>query len=244
MNNKNIDNLDELIKEISALIKNPNNLYRGYKNDKELLPNIMRSCSTDYKSEAKKIIEEFIDRCKPFYSATNVMDVLACAQHYGLKTQLLDFSSNPYVALYFSIFHTRKTDETYRIIYFDKNDAKKIEIDSVISASGETLMIKQFDFKAQYEGIINQLKEDKLNYCQPTYSNTRLLMQQGSFVIVNQANEEILKEILDKNASTITIGDSIREEAIKYLRAIGIDGFHLMPDLSGICYAINNHEFE
>src|SRR5579872_5540330 len=98
------------IAEINAdSVKNDSTLilYRGQENSTwNLLPKIgRRGISTDFLSFEKSIISEFKRLGRTYLAAdilNNEWDLLALAQHHGLPTRLLDWSTNPLVALWFA----------------------------------------------------------------------------------------------------------------------------------------------
>lgn len=65
-----------------------------------------------------------------YINTSNPIDFMSYAQHFGLSTRLLDFTYNPFVALYFSLFvnkssghYKNETDKTYYYIrYCNVND--------------------------------------------------------------------------------------------------------------------------
>lgn len=116
---------DSLIKYFFTLLKNPNNIYRGYNKDEELYPQIIR-----YEDLSKKefvFLDEFEKYGSTYFSTNNDMEFLSTAQHYGLPTRLLDFTSNPFIALFFAINKEKEEDDFYKIIYCDINSCKVID---------------------------------------------------------------------------------------------------------------------
>lgn len=80
-------------------------LFRGQTTDKPLLPSVVRANPNFNTIEVEtKMLNEFRRRS---YLLLNKQidsdwDLMVYAQHFGLKTRLLDWSSNPLVALWFA----------------------------------------------------------------------------------------------------------------------------------------------
>lgn len=120
-------NSDELITHLTQLAVNKNNVFRGYGKQSELFPNIIRE--KDWREQEIKLLHEFERYGLQYFSANNPIDFMSYAQHYGLPTRLLDFTYNPFIALYFSLFtpkgtnYTHEEDKTYYYIrYCSLND--------------------------------------------------------------------------------------------------------------------------
>ena len=88
---------DELV---SFLLKNNDlkYIYRGYCNDNQLKAKLFRENNID--SEFDYLIE-FEKYAPLFINLNNPTSLYVLAQHYGLPTRLIDFTYNPYIAIYF-----------------------------------------------------------------------------------------------------------------------------------------------
>ncbi len=78
-----------------------NYVFRGYNKQDQLLPNIIRNKVTDLESD---LLFEFERYGSQYVNTSNPIDFMSYAQHFGLSTRLLDFTYNPFIALYFSLF--------------------------------------------------------------------------------------------------------------------------------------------
>ena len=88
-------------------------VYRGQRSDWDLLPKIMRREFTAWRpptapalhTREKRIIDDFRSLARPHLVLNPICELewLALAQHHGLATRLLDWTTNPLVALFFAV---------------------------------------------------------------------------------------------------------------------------------------------
>lgn len=222
-------------------------IFRGIKEKSEMLPKLIRKNAILAKKEIE-ILEEFERYYGVYGTTTNQWTFLALAQHFGLMTRLIDFTWNPYVALFFAL-HDQRTPEGAYQIYAIKKDKYEVHVDpqkSLGEVKDETLAIpasgptNATSFTSRLEKAFEGIKSKKtVIVLDPDYQNNRMLAQKGLFVLPSTVEEKSVYEAFDEVSEIITINDSIRDEALKYLECIGIDEYHLMPDLGSVCYEIN-----
>lgn len=100
-------------------------VWRGQTQDWPLLSSFDRKVATnnaqDRINKLKAHLEDFrkkMDKKYPKLLPGNDLDVWALAQHYGLKTPFLDWTSSPYIAAYFAFIEPDPNPNTnYRYVY-------------------------------------------------------------------------------------------------------------------------------
>ncbi len=116
-----INEKPKLISTLSLLAEDEYNVFRGYSIQDQLLPKLISKKSVPYESD---LLYEFERYSSQYINAANPIDFMSYAQHFGLSTRLLDFSYNPFVALYFATFMNKNNqaknpdDNMYYYIIF------------------------------------------------------------------------------------------------------------------------------
>lgn len=216
-------------------------IFRGISKDDQLLPKLLQK-DNDYSSKEFALLAKFEKYYGLFSYANNYWEFLSIAEHYGLMTRLIDFSRNPYVALFFSVYQPRDEKGCYKIYAIKES---KLNVINDIVKQGDDMAVPQpgDSFCTVLEKAFNILVEQykyAINIVEPSFRTSRIFAQQGLFVIPSVLEKDSILDMFNKNSDIIIIPDSVREEAKKYLAKIGFDEAHLMQDLASVCFDINN----
>lgn len=112
-----------------------NDLYKGINNRDNLAPkNLSKNNGKELQETLKKRIEIFKKYIRAFKEVGNDVDILITLQHYGGETNLIDFTYNPLVALFFSLARKKDENEKYEVIKITKDNYTK---EVLKSTSGE-----------------------------------------------------------------------------------------------------------
>ena len=205
----------------------------SYKLESSLTRMIKNNKDTDLLM--KRQFDKFKFMTKGRFDTANKEDdnFWAIGQHFGLATPLLDWTTSPYIALFFA-FEKEKTNTSHRSVFFLKR--------STI--------------------LDNQEENSNIKIIQSNYDdNHRVIAQAGLFTKVKDIRKTVddaIKIDFNKKKSTESIIllrvdipnlEKDREDCLKYLNKANINQATLFPDLEGVSkfcntsLEINNYSF-
>lgn len=181
---------------------------------------------------------QFVKRCKEFkdfeLDERDYWQSVFYAQHYGLKTRLLDWTSNPLVALYFAVENVLSTQN-------DENTRGCVWAIKVPES-------KWFNFSSLpgYGGR-EEKKWQLANWIMinPPLITDRIIRQSGKFSYHPSRDDDdisILPRATGEYLIKIIIGDDANSPTSKIRQELGIMNVHhasLFPDFSGVAQFMN-----
>ncbi|WP_047552979.1 FRG domain-containing protein [Methylotenera sp. G11] len=190
-------------------------IYRGHANyEWELKPSIGRHFTRDWSEVVKyeiKSLEDFKKRAVPYIKVNPKTDIewLCLMQHHGCPTRLLDFTSNPLIALFFASDPTTGKD-------------------------GEVIAAK---YSRSYENVSNDNLFNRPNSFAyyPPHITERIIGQSGCFVYARTPNAPLNGKQITKTS----IPKSEKTEIRRELKELGISHSSLFPGVDGVCKDLN-----
>jgi hypothetical protein len=185
-------------------------VYRGVPdNTFKLIPSIGRK--KEYKlTDELVLLEIFRRRATEFlgYQTLSDWDLLALAQHHGMPTRLLDWTSNPLVAAYFAV-SSSPSEKDAKIVGYRVRSSDIIDVTTSL------------------EDLTNT------GFLMPRSITVRIVSQSGVFSCHHQP--DVPWQPSDNNYHTFDIPKEMRELFQRRLFYLGIDGQRIMGGLDGLC---------
>jgi len=219
----NVNSITEFIKVIEENCKSEYFLFRGQREDWELSPKIARIIpkgSTSLLEAESKMLDDFKRTARPFLGIVpkNDWEWLALAQHHGMATRLLDWTTNPLAALWFAVEKPATTD--FGIVW--AFDAPEVDI----------IMPKHVNGNIPFAG-------PKTKVFQPEISTARIQSQNGWFTVHKYVVSKRRFISFEKNSSyrkyllKIKVPSAFFNDLRYQLDRLGINRLSLFPDLEG-----------
>lgn len=224
-----VQSLTEFLDQVFAHSDEDNCLYRGQRRSSwDLTPKLgrlpLRESSTVPEVE-KVLIDEFKRQCIPHLSRELIdeWEVLAMAQHHGLATRLLDWTTNPLAALWFAV-REPALDRDYAVVLMLQPEAGDF-VEDRAAASPYTIR--------------------KTRFFQPSHLNPRIVAQSGWFSVHywNKSSDHFSR--VDRIANyrnrlhRLHIAPKYFSEIRARLDRVGLNEASLFPGLDGLSNHLN-----
>lgn len=201
-------------------------IFRGQEIDKPLIPKIGRiKLKKDFTITEEEMINDFKRLSRPFITKipTNDWEWLALAQHHGMATRLLDWTTNPLAAMWFAV-------------------SKPIK-----NGNGVLWLLdvpEEYVLKANDTNTRNPFEEKITLIFQPHISSNRISAQNSWFTVHHYSEkfEKFVQFEWNKKYRNYLKKFIITKESFCNIRAdldrLGINRLSLFPDIDGAaCYS-------
>ena len=222
----------DLVTRLKFAQRSSNYLFRGVsRSTYELVPSISRTRydGRPYSFLAEKVVFSLVKNEGMAFRTSETLsdiDLLALAQHFGAPTRLLDWTTNPLVALYFATFSGKFVDDQHDgVVYIYKAETDDFIRDKIglNTSDDEAPMFKQ------------DLFSSKVRFISPRFVDARIRNQKGLFSIQENPETSFIANCRKESISKMTVPRAIKVTLARYLHGIGITHDFIMPDFAGFC---------
>jgi hypothetical protein len=215
-----IKTFDDFVEALAQPFMDDERTYRGVSRATyELIPTLGRM--TQYDDDLLRdyewhTVDEFRRRAKPLVNDMPMDDWewLFLAQHHGLPTRLLDWTSNPLVALHFAVSDDDELDGAVCCEWFERLFHNGSNLMSRSNADERPVQLGPYDV----EGVFAVY---------PTHRHQRYVNQSGFFTIQKAPTIPVTQQIQVK----YVIPASLKRRFRTILESFGITRFFLFPSL-------------
>jgi hypothetical protein len=168
-------------------------------------------------------------------------------QHYGVPTRLLDFTSSPYVALYFALeAYNPQTQKDLSVYALDFTAVIEKSIQIIRAARPDFVEDRRSVYQKQdqiFEEIVGPGNYEVLWITEPKKVNARLDRQAGCFLLSGNKGKKLL-EILDSEPykdcafEKFIIDKGLYTAVFALLRKMNITSKSIYGDLTGLARSI------
>ena len=223
--NQMLNSVLDLISTVEPLGHDVQIIFRGQNCDDALLPKVTRKDPThNTADQERKMLEELKRRSAqdPNLIGRDDWDCLVYAQHYGMATRLLDWTTNPLVALWFAVIDQNEKQDGYVYLLF---------------ADDELLVDKQKE--------PDPFAIAKTRVFKPNINNPRIAAQSGWFTVHRfsarsgkfvdlHENKDLKQRVLMKGVS-----GNKKRDILKSLDKLGVNHESVFPGIEGTCRHMN-----
>lgn len=200
-------------------------IFRGQDTDKPLYP-LLQRCISDKRKRVNReelMLEEFERTSIALTGHVPITkwDLLAIAQHHGLPTRLLDWTSSALAALWFAVQHQKKENAVVCLL-------KTRADDFVTQQEEKDLTNTPFNL-------------DRTKIYRPRFVNPRISAQRGLFTVHRMQEEtgtfravERIEGMVGRLVKFIVTPKHFHL-IMQHLDLCGVNHFSLFPELPGLC---------
>lgn len=181
-------------------------VFRGMsQSDWLAVPSLARYEGYDETIEYKMVNEFMALRPEAFQGLRSNFEILSKMQHYGLPTRLLDFTTNPLVALYFACADKPKNEARVLCSSTYLTDAQNKIVESICGSCKqydlvnfriEDLLISTGLTPYEYIGRLYLQNDFRPVFVKPWYWNQRIINQRAIFLVFANALFDHLGKIV------------------------------------------------
>jgi len=230
--------------------------FRGARDIKhDLKPGLFRhpdkKSSSDLLELEWQLLTDYRHQAPPFVESLpqNDLEILFLMQHYRVPTRLLDWTENPFIALFFATENARDeiagSEKDAAIWMIDpialnkKTFTNRRDADRVLGAyAGELLGMKPSP-KPQDIGINTPCA------LYGVHNSPRIVAQRGSFIlyghdVTSMENQNALKLGIDGDLRKIVVKGTSKRDIFAQLFNMGVSDSVVYPDLDGLSREMRN----
>jgi hypothetical protein len=246
--------------------------YRGHSDESyEATPSVFRSIENGnstgtYADQEDALFKNMVMQCpQEFIGCFSTLEYLVKMQHYGLPTRLLDLTSNPLVALYFSCCsHVGRGGKHGEVLVYEVPDEeiKFFNSDTAAVIGNLAKMPRNFEYQKDRSRFLHEIQAEKpyfkdgidvrhltsVQCVRAKLDNRRITQQSGAFFIfgmdstINQSAQIPYSYICKRDNAPVSIGVSLtgKKTMLSELSELSISEASLFPEIDSVARHLKN----